>query len=719
METSPTAIVAAVARCRAAARRAGHRLPAVLAGSAAWGRERAIMLAEHAGETLWIGEAAPAGIPATDAGRVRGWLGREQDCLVFDAHTGFDPDALGAAAGLPRAGGMLILLIPPLAQWPGSTDPAAERIAVHPFTAETVTGRFLARAARLLGEADDCLLAQQDGRLRLPRAPRARPAETGPPGDDPCRTADQRHAVEAIKALCTEADPAPLVLTADRGRGKSAALGIACGELADRPLQIRVTAPRKPAAATLFAHAAERLGSDRPGVHPIHSGGLQLAFEPPDALVADRPPADLLLVDEAAAIPAPLLEAMAAHYPRVVFATTQHGYEGTGRGFAVRFQATLDRHHPGWQHLELVTPIRWSRGDPLEALVFRLLLLDAEPGPADRLPPADRLAPPEWLDRDRLLDDEGRLRSLFGLLVLAHYRTTPLDLRNLLDGPGISVLASTSGEAVAGTALLSREGGLDDELLAAIFEGRRRPRGHLLPQTLSAHGGLARWPALVGLRIMRIAVHPGRRHRGIGQRLVNRATQRAESEGLDFVGASFGATPGLLAFWCRCGLVPIHIGLSRGQSSGTHALVMARGTSERGRAEVAVAQRRFRRRLAALLGGPLTRLDPVLAAALLEAPHPSPAALDRHDRQELDACAHGHHGLDAALPTIQAFLDGALADPAIVGNLERGERALLVARFLQHRDWPQLRQCFALQGRREGTEHLRRLLARCLDPPRG
>ena len=48
-------------------------------------------------------------------------------------------------------------------------------------------------------------------------------------------------------------------------------------------------------------------------------------FVAPDALLLHPSPAALLLVDEAAAIPTPLLERMLAHHARIVFATTGHG----------------------------------------------------------------------------------------------------------------------------------------------------------------------------------------------------------------------------------------------------------------------------------------------------------------------------------------------------------------------------------------------------------
>ena len=72
------------------------------------------------------------------------------------------------------------------------------------------------------------------------------------------------------------------------------------------------------------------------------------------------------------------------------------------------------------------------------------------------------------------------------------------------------------GDYVAATALVGIEGGFDRELAQQIYDGRRRPRGHLLPQTLSAHAGLGEAPRLRCARVIRIAVHPAVQKRGLG-----------------------------------------------------------------------------------------------------------------------------------------------------------------------------------------------------------
>lgn len=78
-----------------------------------------------------------------------------------------------------------------------------------------------------------------------------------------------------------------------------------------------VTAPAKAATDVLAQFAGEKF-----------------RFIAPDALLASDEQADWLVVDEAAAIPAPLLYQLVSRFPRTLLTTTVQGYEGTGRGFA-------------------------------------------------------------------------------------------------------------------------------------------------------------------------------------------------------------------------------------------------------------------------------------------------------------------------------------------------------------------------------------------------
>ena len=156
--------------------------------------------------------------------------------------------------------------------------------------------------------------------------------------------------------------------------------------------------------------------------------------------------------------------------------TTVHGYEGTGRGFDLRFRATLTALTPQWKSLKLSTPIRWASDDPVETWLFDALKLKASPVDAKTLSEVTaRHCRYECINRDVLLAEPQLLNTLFGLLVQAHYQTTPADLRNLLDGPNISVWISRYQGQVVAAALVAAEGGFDSDLSQAIWRGERPP----------------------------------------------------------------------------------------------------------------------------------------------------------------------------------------------------------------------------------------------------
>ncbi len=716
-----TDIAAATAMLAAAAQANHHRRALVLAGDESWCRQAAAAaLADVSfAHVLWISEHAPDGTNAVKGAQAGSVLGREFDAVVFDAYSGFDVDAFGAVAGTVRGDGLLLLLTPPLDEWPAFPDPEHRRIAVAPFKATDVTGRFLRRLVWVMRTAAGVQVIEQGHEAEY-HAPDAASYAQDRSGDAPhfvqeepeCRTADQRTAVEAIIRVATGHRRRPVVLTSDRGRGKSAALGITAAHLLRQGVRrIVVTAPRLDAVAPVFEHAQRVLPGASLARGALHLGEARLEFAPPDELVLTPRHADLMLVDEAAAIPAPLLERLLRHYARIAFATTVHGYEGTGRGFAVRFNTVLDRRTPGWKALRLETPIRWAPGDPLERFVFRALLLDAAPAPDEAIAGAraDECSI-ERLDRDCLVDDETVLAELFGLLVLAHYRTTPGDLRNLLDGPNLSVYVVRYAGHVVAAALVAEEGGFDAQTATEIYAGRRRPRGHLIPQSLAAHAGVEQAARLKCGRIMRIAVHPAVQGRGLGTRLLYAVMEQARVAGFDYVGASFGATMELLRFWERLGFLPVRMGLTREASSGTHSAIVLYPLTSAGEEVFASARERLLDHLPHLLAEPLPDLDPHLVSTLLRRGGARAPALDGQDWRDVVAFAFALRRYETSLAPIWKLVCGALADPYSAELLSEAEREILIAKVLQKRSWAKVVAELEYTGRAAATDALRHAL---------
>jgi len=681
----------------------------VLSGNPAWCRDTAFELLQGLDNTspLWVGRSDAPDKSRLCNAQVAGLLGRETDLLVYDAHSGFDADAFGILCGTLRGGGVLILLTPTLDDWSAYADPEHSRIAVAGVAPAAVTGRFLGRLARLLRDDPWVCLLTPETPPPPPPPGRANVHRSQPP-DPICRTRDQRSAVEAVLHVVSGHRHRPLVLLSDRGRGKSSALGIAAASLLQQgERQILVTAPAQQATGALFEQAARLLPEANTGKGSLHLASSHLTYVAPDLLLQQPRPADLLLVDEAAAIPTPLLAGLLEHYPRIAFATTVHGYEGTGQGFALRFRGILDRQTPQWRELHLQTPIRWAPDDPLEIWLFRALALNANPVAVDLLgEPTPKSCRFEELDRTRLAESEQDLDDLFGLLVLAHYRTTPFDLRHLLDGPNLKVFVLRSRGRILATLLLALEGGFDAATAQAIWAGYRRPRGHLLAQSLAAHLGLTEGACLQVGRIIRIAVHPDLQRRGLGSRLLAQCLDYARKTGLDCLGTSFGATLELLYFWQTHGLLPVRVGLRRGASSGTRSVLLLKPLSPAGEGLFQQARGRFQRQLPSLLRDPLRDMETDLAAWLLCQCGADPVLdLDPADWRDLIGFAFARRGYESTLPALEALSLRALVD----GRVRADRARLLILRVLQHRDWSKCAGQLQLSGRSAVEAALRQI----------
>lgn len=610
---------------------------------------------------LWVANENTL-LPILSPRKARTRLGAEHQLIVFDTHgTGFDPEALGALAGTMIAGGLLVLITPQ--SWGEVPDPDYARLADHPLHWSALTSHYLARLARQLQASTQIVRWSTGQTLHLPRLLSYRAGEAS--GDDSdCLSADQAQAVRQLVGLKRRR---PLVITADRGRGKSAALGIACARLLMHKVRrIVLTAPRLSAVESVFERV-EALCLDGRRVAPgqfVLAQGSELIFLPPDGLIeqinAQQQGGDgsYLMVDEAAAIPAALLGQWLAAFPRIAFATTVHGYEGSGRGFALRFRATLDRLTPQWKALTLNSPIRWRSGDPLEALVNQLLLLKA---PLPIAQPDDSAVATKVVDRAWLAQQDAILEKLFGLLVQSHYRTSPNDLRQLLDGPGAALRIVEQANEPQAVLVTREEGGFEATLANQVARGERRPQGHLLAQSLATHAGsrdalTARWR-----RVVRIATHPERRRQGLGQTLLHDDMAAAKQQGIALYGATFGAEASLLRFWLALGFIPVRLGITQETSTGEFAVMVAKALDAQGKAVLTDLSERFQTALPGLLAFEVKAL-PAAVLVLLLGQMPRAPLSDR-EWQDIEDVATAHRDPALARPALQALAREASHSP--------------------------------------------------------
>jgi len=547
-----------------------HRRIFILAGQKDWQKTfLQTLLVGHENDSLWLGESAPKIFSSISIKQAQTWLGNEKQVVIFDANKDFNPDSFAAISGIVVGGGLFFLLLPEKDRWNKIYDSYFGQRLIQSInsTAEIVV-------IDQNNESYD-LVADRKKDISLQKY------------ISPFLTADQQYAVETIEEQVLSDANTPLVLISDRGRGKSAALGLVAARLIKAGIKnITITAPRMRATDIIFKHIKELLPDAVSSRGKVQFGESTIQFYSPDQLIQENIDTDLLLVDEAAGIPVPLLTSFLQKYPQCVYATTVHGYEGTGRGFSLRFNKILNSYNPAWIKLNMQTPIRWPENDPLEKWMFSLLCLDAE---IAEIAETDSTCKIElsnikhvFLNKDEFANNQALLNEVFSLLVLAHYRTRPKDLKSLLDDEDLSLYVSLYNGHIVAVALVIREGGFTAPLSSAVYRGERRPPGNLLAQALTYHCGIEQAATLDYVRIMRIAVHPELQQQGIGTGLLNFIINNERELGRDAIGTSFGMNEVLLNFWQKEKFNVVRIGFTREQTSGEHAVIMLLPLTEKG-----------------------------------------------------------------------------------------------------------------------------------------
>lgn len=346
------------------------------------------------------------------------------------------------------------------------------------------------------------------------------------------------------------------LITAPRGRGKSTLSGLLANQLSMQN-QVLITA---------------RTTSVLP--HFFEGAKQAIPFFAPDHLIEQIKsqqisPHQWLFVDEAASLPLPILNQLCDYFDKVVLTTTTQNYEGTGRGFSLKFLPQLTRSNKHWQ---LTTPLRWAENDPLEQFVNELLLLEET-------------------------ENNNNLADFYHLLAQAHYKTTPTDLRRLFDGEQQILHQEYQNEQLIGGMWAVNEGNLDENLTQAIWQGKRRPQGSLVAQYLCFQGNLPQACKLHSVRISRIAVQPEWQNQGIGKRLISDFILQniQQKSPLDFLSVSFGLTAPLYRFWQACGFRLVQITPNKEASSGYHSAMMIYPLSAQGEQFCQEAEQAFSR----------------------------------------------------------------------------------------------------------------------------
>ncbi|KAJ5245897.1 RNA cytidine acetyltransferase [Penicillium chermesinum] len=640
-------------------------------------------------------------------------LGNTYGMCILQDFEAMTPNLLARTVETVEGGGMVLLLLKSMNSlkqlYTLSMDIHSRyRTEAH----DDVVARFNERFILSLGSCDSCLVVDDElNVLPISGGKNVKPLPPPESTDEAANSGSKKElkeikesladtqpvgpliqlarTVDQAKALLTFADAiaektlkSTVTLTAGRGRGKSAALGVAIASaVAHGYSNIFITSPSPENLKTLFEFVFKGfdalgyldhvdytiLQSTNPdfnkaivrvNIHRKHRQTIQY-IQPQDAHVLGQ--AELLVIDEAAAIPLPLVRKLMGPY-LVFMASTINGYEGTGRSLSLKLIQQLREQSRGGIRLKsddtdvadrttgkaskhsdknlagrslreitLSEPIRYAPGDSVEKWLNKCQLLQ--------------------VNRDTLFSfhpvSEKFLQQMMALYVASHYKNTPNDLQLMSDAPAHQLYVLVPPMTKRPRSFPS---------LFVLSRGQRAG-GDLIPWLVSQQFQDEDFASLSGARVVRIATNPEYVGMGYGSRALellvdffegkftslsedSAATQEEmvrvtdeelanssllddnvhvrdirsmpplfgklserRPDALDYLGVSYGLTPSLHKFWKRASFAPVYLRQTPNELTGEHSCVMLRTltASSNDAAWLGAFARDFHRRFLALL----------------------------------------------------------------------------------------------------------------------
>jgi len=654
----------------------GHRLPVVIFSST-------VLLKDISNALLELTENK-ALVSRTSTLKANDIIGREYDLIIFFIHPEFDPNLFAAISGTLKTGGLFILLV-------------AENDKHTPFSHYIVK---TIRESQFFFQ----LYVNENNIESIA------PLQTAPKATGEGSFSQQNHAINLIHNVATGHRNRPLTITADRGRGKSAAIGIAIGQLiAGGTKHILITAPSLAATAVIFKHIKQALPDAicHKG-QVIHQQSL-VSFIAPDKLLQTLPDTELLIVDEAAGLNLFMLETFLQRYSRIVFATTLHGYEGSGQGFITRFSGSLKRITPHWKNITLDPPIRWQKNDPLETFINQTFVLSPVEKPIEYKRPNIENINIRRLTQLDLVNDKSLRENIYRILKSAHYKTSPNDLRQLMTAKNAIVFCAYFENTLIAAAIVEKEGKLTSELTNNIYQGRRRPKGEFIPQSIINHLGLKEAADLHYLRIMRVAVQPELQGKKIGSFLLSKIITYAKNDKFDCIACSFGATNQLLNFWDNFDFHILRVGYKKNVFSGCNAILLAKPVSESANQLIAKTDDIFYDNFIAQLPNALSDLDSKLAYAIIKqtSKNKQPKTLKNRTLDDINSFCFHHRSYDDNLASIKQYLVTIISSEACLEKLTETQIKLIILKVFQNKSWKEICKRLNLSGKAQAMAALK------------
>ncbi|MDY5779685.1 MAG: GNAT family N-acetyltransferase [Succinivibrionaceae bacterium] len=323
---------------------------------------------------------------------------------------------------------------------------------------------------------------------------------------------------------------------------------------------------------------------------------------------------DVLIIEEAASIPLPILSQILSVYKKVIMISTLDGYEGTNQGIihklstdfpleifslSYNFRRNYDNFQKFLENISFkANNINFSTYSSLQSSSINIISNNISQNINSLT-----IHLSSFIEKPNN-ESISLLIKINKFISNNHYQSSNQDIFRLLNDPNtfVSLLLknlnyedySLKNSEIISLVIFSLEAIPNKILKESIFNGSSRPKNNLLPQTLLCHSNIDFPDNSIFLRIQRIATEKSYKKQGYASKLLSNFNDKnlinffiqnstfskdfscdcSFSNHLIFIGASFALSDVVYKFWIKNNFIPVSLGLKKDNASGERSLVV-------------------------------------------------------------------------------------------------------------------------------------------------